>query len=140
MLLFRMPWLPEFLFTRKGCAAMRAMWRRVSAGRVDEYLLSVGHYAGIKAALDWYRANPLGAIDLGPIAVPTLYIVGERDNAVSKAAIAGAAAHMRGPYESVVCPGSHWIVDESLAAIQGPILSHIQRFGEQGKVAAVPLR
>ena len=71
----------------------------------------------MEAALAWYRAR--GAIrgPLGKIAVPTLYIWGDADDTVGRAAAEGTAADVSGPYQFEVLPGvGHFAADQ----VSGP--------------------
>ncbi len=107
------------------------MWAKIPSQRVDEYLQSVGTYRGMQAALDWYRANPISAIDLAPIRTPTLFIAGKSDQAISRAAVEGAKAFMQGPYQVVVSPKGHWLVEEDYQTVEAAIIAHLIRFGRQ---------
>ncbi|MCX6130180.1 MAG: alpha/beta hydrolase, partial [Proteobacteria bacterium] len=119
------------LFTKNKAKLLKAMWAKIPSQRVDDYLQSVGSYRGMKAALDWYRANPLSAIDLAPIHTPTLFIAGKKDQAVSRAAVEGAGAFMQGPYQVIVSPKGHWLVEEDYQTVEEAIKSHLQRFAMQ---------
>ena len=68
----------------------------------------------MEAALAWYRAR--GAIrgPLGPIRVPTLYIWGDADDTVGRAAAEGTVDFIAAPYRFEVLPGvGHFAADQA---------------------------
>jgi pimeloyl-ACP methyl ester carboxylesterase len=80
----------------------------------------------MQAALTWYRAR--GAIrgPLGPIRVPTLYIWGDADDTVGRAAAVGTKDFIDAPYRLEVLPGvGHFAADQALERINELLLQHI---------------
>ena len=66
------------------------------------YADTLGTTSALGAALDWYRANPIPSpITLGPIKVPTLYIWGSDDFALSREAAEDTAQFVHAPYQFV---------------------------------------
>ena len=60
--------------------------RKVPRTRIEEYVQRLREPGALTAALNWYRANKLSAMDVGPVAVPTLYVWGTEDVAVGSTA------------------------------------------------------
>jgi pimeloyl-ACP methyl ester carboxylesterase len=65
-------------------------------------------------------------MEVGPISVPTLYIWGEDDQSVGRAAATYTAQHVTGPYRFEAIPGiAHFITDQIPAAVTRLLLSHL---------------
>ena len=78
--------------------------------------------------VNWYRATPLWEHPGLPIPVeaPALMVWSDGDTAVSRAAVEGNAAWMRGPYRLEVFSGvSHWIPDETPDRLADLVLEHV---------------
>jgi len=93
----------------------------------EEYLSVLGDPGALEAALAWYRAaGALATMDVGPVAVPTLYIWGEDDHSVGRSAASFTAQHVTGPYRFEVLPGiGHFITDQIPAVVTRLLLSHL---------------
>ena len=94
---------------------------------VAEYMSVLGEPAALEAALAWYRAaGTLTAVDVGPVAVPTLYIWGDRDATVGPSAARFTADFVTGPFRFEVLPGvGHFVTDEAPEAVTRLLLSHL---------------
>ena len=80
----------------------------------------------MEAALAWYRAR--GAIrgPLGPIRVPTLYIWGDADDTVGRAAAEGTVDFIAAPYRFEVLPGvGHFAADQAPERVCELMLEHL---------------
>ena len=81
---------------------------------IERHLAVLGNKDAMEAALAWYRAR--GAIrgPLGPIRVPTLYIWGDADDTVGRAAAEGTVDFIAAPYRFEVLPGvGHFAADQA---------------------------
>ena len=81
---------------------------------IEKHLAVLGNKDAMEAALAWYRAR--GAIrgPLGPIRVPTLYIWGDADDTVGRAAAEGTVDFIAAPYRFEVLPGvGHFAADQA---------------------------
>ena len=89
----------------------------------------LGEPAAIEAALAWYRAaGSLTAVEVGPIAVPTLYVWGDRDATVGPAAARYTADFVAAPFRFEVLPGvGHFVTDEAPEAATALLASHLDR-------------
>ena len=86
----------------------------------------LGNAVTMEAALTWYRAR--GAIrgPLGPIRVPTLYIWGDADDTVGRAAAEGTADYVAAPYRFEVLPGGgHFTQDQMPATVNALLLTYL---------------
>jgi pimeloyl-ACP methyl ester carboxylesterase len=74
-----------------------------------------------------YRAVPFEILDqLGPVATPTLFVWGDRDPFITRAAAEKCARHVTGPYRYVALPGAtHWLPDESAGDLAPLLLDHL---------------
>ena len=94
---------------------------------IAEYLSVLGNPAALEAALAWYRAaGALANMEVGPVEVPTLYIWGDRDASVGRAAAEWTAEHVRGPYQFTAVPGvGHFVTDEAPDLVTKAMLQHV---------------
>jgi pimeloyl-ACP methyl ester carboxylesterase len=101
----------------------------VPPASVDEYLGVVGTPAALDSALAWYRAaGALTQIEIGPIAVPTLYIWGEDDASVGRSAAEGTAAFVTADYTFRPLAGvGHFATDQEPEVVTELLLAHVRR-------------
>ena len=102
---------------------------RVPAAAIAEYLSVLGNPAALEAALAWYRAaGALANMEVGVVTVPTLYLWGDADASVGRAAAAGTAEYVKAPYQFVALPGlGHFLTDEAPEPISAALLQHLDR-------------
>jgi pimeloyl-ACP methyl ester carboxylesterase len=100
---------------------------------VDAYLSRLGDPAALEAALQWYRAAQSGGglgTSLPAIDVPTLYVWGDSDSTVGRAAAEATATYVKGPYYFEVVEGAgHFLTDQVAPHVTRLLLEHIQRHG-----------
>jgi pimeloyl-ACP methyl ester carboxylesterase len=130
--LFQLPELPERFLSRPGAfvRALRRTGQTPERARRDEAALASlgGLRAAVAGGVNWYRATPLWEHPGLPIPVeaPALMVWSDGDTAVSRAAVEGNAAWMRGPYRFEVFSGvSHWIPDEAPDRLAELVLEHV---------------
>lgn len=98
---------------------------------LDEYVGVLTQPGALTAALNWYRSlSPddapavLGA--LKPVTVPTLYVWGDGDTALGRAAAEATAEHVEGPYRFEALAGvGHWIPEEIPERLNELLLEHL---------------
>ena len=93
---------------------------------IERHLAVLGNRQAMEAALAWYRAR--GAIrgPLGPIRVPTLYIWGDADDTVGRAAAEGTVDFIAAPYRFEVLPGvGHFAADQAPERVCELMLEHL---------------
>jgi pimeloyl-ACP methyl ester carboxylesterase len=98
----------------------------VPAEAIENHLAVLGNEDAMEAALAWYRAR--GAIrgPLGPIRVPTLYIWGDADDTVGRAAAEGTVDFIAAPYRFEVLPGvGHFAADQAGERVCELMLEHL---------------
>ena len=83
----------------------------------------------MEAALAWYRAaGSLDAVTVGPIAVPTVYLWGDADATVGRAAARWTAEFVTGDYRFEVLPGvGHFITDQVPEVVTAHLLAQLAR-------------
>ena len=85
----------------------------------------------LESAIAWYRAAPSG--ELKPSAVPkvmqpTLYLWGDADPTVGRAAAEGTREYVEGPYRfEVIKGGSHFLSDQFPSVVSALLLEHIRQ-------------
>jgi hypothetical protein len=84
-------------------------------------------FAGDTAALAWYRARGERQ-PLGPIAVPTVYIWGDADDTVGRAAAEGTGEFIAAPYRFEALSGvGHYAADQVPERVTTLLLEHLAR-------------
>lgn len=128
---FQWPWLPEWFLLRNGAKALRDVWRKSSPDQVAAYLTVIGNTKGLKASLNYYRAN-YGMLTkgdevnaFGDISIPTLMLWGKRDFAIGNTGVVGTAQYMKGPYRLAELDATHWLVQEVPEECATEILAHL---------------
>lgn len=113
----------------------------VPATDVDAYLARLGDEPALDAALNWYRAaRPRSSggsaapstsareRELPAISVPTLYLWGDADATVGRAAAEATGSYVTGHYRFEVIRGAgHFLTDQAGAHVTGALLDHLAR-------------
>jgi pimeloyl-ACP methyl ester carboxylesterase len=100
----------------------------VPASSIDEYLAVVGSTEALEAALAWYRAaGTLSEIDTDIITVPTMYLWGDDDASVGRAAAEATAAFVSGEYAFHPLAGvGHFATDQEPDLVTELLLGHLR--------------
>ena len=100
----------------------------VPEASIAEYLSVLGTPPALEAALAWYRAaGALANLEVGPVAMPTLYLWGDNDASVGRAAAEWTAEHIRGRYTFRVLSGcGHFLTDERPEVVTEALLQHVR--------------
>jgi pimeloyl-ACP methyl ester carboxylesterase len=112
------------------CAWLRTRHTRegVPKEAIDRHLSVLGTAPAMEAALAWYRARG-ERMPLGPIKVPTLYVWGDTDDTVGRAAAEGTGEFIDAPYRFEVLPGvGHYAADQMPARVNKLLLEHLGRY------------
>jgi len=101
----------------------------VPPAAIAAHLSVIGNPAAMEAALAWYRARGVRHEPVGPTKIPTLYIWGDADDTVGRAAAEGTAAFIDAPYQfEVLAGGGHYPADQFPERVSALMLEHLGRF------------
>jgi pimeloyl-ACP methyl ester carboxylesterase len=110
---------------------LRERWAAagVPAAAMEKHLSVIGNKEAMEAALTWYRARGAIRSPLGPIRRPTLYIWGDADDTVGRAAAEGTEDFVAAPYRFEILPGGgHFVADQSPDRVNELLLQHIANY------------
>ncbi|MBP6003089.1 MAG: alpha/beta hydrolase [Pyrinomonadaceae bacterium] len=126
MFFFQLPSLPEFRLRQSNFGPLaRAICESTakpgvfSDEEIGEYRKAWGREFAITAMLNYYRANIVKRIfgkssGLTKIAIPTLFIYGEKDRAVVPQTVEGIGDMIDAPFtEHRIAESGHWVQQES---------------------------
>ena len=114
-----------------GARALRERLTRsgLPAAAIEQHLRVLGNEGAMEAALAWYRARGAIRSPLGSIKVPVLYIWGDADDTVGRAAAEGTRDFVCGPYEFAILPGiSHFAAEHAPERVTELLLAHLARY------------
>ncbi len=118
-----------------GAAPLRSLLASWGAGPTDieAYLATLGNHDALDAAINWYRAMGSSTpqpSDVGPVAVPTMFVWGDDDASVGRIAAEATADFVDGPYRFVEVPGGkHCITDQSPGLFTDLLIEHVRSRG-----------
>ena len=124
MLLFQLPWLPEWLLGRLSPRGIPGLPPAMAA----EYTAQLQDWDTCRAMLNWYRALPLARPGAAarPVAVPAMLIWSDADPYLGRRGAELTARHVRAPYRLEILPGvHHWIPELAPRRTAELILRHI---------------
>ena len=127
MAFFQQPEVPEEALLKDDAAALRGLYTGVPADAIEEYVREFTEPGVLTAALNYYRALPLGGRpEMEPVTSPTLYVWGTEDVALGREAAEATEEHVRGPYRFEVLEGvSHWIPEAAPDQLNRLLLEHL---------------
>lgn len=127
--LFQLPKLPELLFEKfpkigLGLLKNSGMTKQQLAIFKTEML----EQDRLSYSLNWYRALPFNARfqRFDPVTVPTLFIGGTQDVAISDAGVKLNQRYVQAPYRKVMLEANHWLPVQQAAVVSQLILEQIQ--------------
>jgi len=129
---FRLPAVPErVLLARNGLVLERALRRSgLDADRAAAYVEAMQAPGALTAALNWYRAaSPVALGRFGPVSPPTLYVWGNRDTALGRAAATETASFVTGPYRFVELDAAHWLPEAEPERVTALVREHLEAHG-----------
>jgi pimeloyl-ACP methyl ester carboxylesterase len=122
---FQLPALPESMVRSKLSKSLRDSG--LPADFAERYAEAMAGQGALTGALNWYRGIPFSMRQpLGRITVPTSYIWGRHDFALSRRAVELTADYVVGPYEVVELEAGHWLPETQPDAVAGAILARVQ--------------
>jgi len=118
----------EDLLLANDAAALRiGFGDAVPADTIDQHIALLTQPGALTAALNWYRAAGEGWRTIAPVTVPTTFVWGTEDIAVSRAAADACADYVEAPYDFVVLDQvSHWIPEQVPDTLSRLILDRAQ--------------
>jgi pimeloyl-ACP methyl ester carboxylesterase len=138
--LFKAPFhLAELLLKAWNFRGLRKAYDgKLPAPLVEANVSRLREPGALTAALNWYRALAV-SLRIGPVAVPTMYVWGDCDQALGPVAAKATAAHVSGPYRFEILEGaSHWLLEERANAVGDFILQHLQTRHQSPSDSGVP--
>ena len=126
----------EFLDPAAGSRLLAddAAWVRTRLARngvpeaaIALHLSVIGNPSAMEAALAWYRARGERQ-PIGPTKVPTLFIWGDADDTVGRAAAEGTGEFIAADYQFAALPGvGHYAADQVPQRVTALLLDHLGR-------------
>jgi epoxide hydrolase 4 len=131
MFFFQLPWLPEFLLSRRQGRATSELIRKTSRNparfpdeALEIYRANAARPGGLTAMLNWYRALFRGgglrrfrAGNVPIINIPTLFLWGDADVALSLRTTRGTEQYVSNLTFRVLPGVSHWVQQEAPEAV-----------------------
>jgi pimeloyl-ACP methyl ester carboxylesterase len=122
---FQLPALPESMVRRRLSKSLRDSG--LPADFAERYAEAMAEPGALTGALNWYRGIPFSMRQpLGRITVPTSYVWGRHDLALSRRAAELTADYVVGPYEVVELEAGHWLPETKPDAVASAILARVQ--------------
>src|SRR5262245_11556138 len=121
------------LLLADGSRRLRERWTAagLSAAAIEAHLSVIGDPAAMEGMLAWYRARGALRAPLGPIRVPTLYVWGDADDSVGRAAAEGTRDFVTGDYRFATLPGvGHFAADQAPERVSELLLAHLKAHSE----------
>ena len=121
---FQLPALPESVVRRQLSKSLRDSG--LPADFAERYAEAMAEPGVLTGALNWYRGIPFSVRQpLGRITVPTSFIWGRHDFALSRRAVELTADYVVGPYEVVELEAGHWLPETKPDAVADAILARV---------------
>ena len=99
----------------------------VPPAKIKKHLSVIGNPQAMEAALAWYRARGVTHRSVGPTKVPTLYIWGNADDTVGRAAAEGTVDFIAAPYQFAELQGvGHYPADQVPNKVSDLMLEHLR--------------
>lgn len=128
---FAKPDAPESMMAANDYAFLRKLWTGFDQRTADDFLAIFSQPEARTATINWYRALLLvpDAIDYQPISkTPVLFIWGNQDFALGRAAAEMTAQFVSGEYRFVELNAGHWLMEFNEPEVSAEVMDHIQKF------------
>ena len=119
---------PNILADNANWLRTRLTKNGVPPAAIEAHLSVIGNPAAMEAALAWYRARGVRHQPVGPTRVPTLFIWGDQDDTVGRAAAEGTGEFIAAPYQFAALAGvGHYAADQVPEQVNALLLAHLAR-------------
>lgn len=144
MFLFQLPRLPEWMLSARDYALVERTFKKSVArpgtftdSDIQVYKEALKQPGALTAAINYYRANGLSKFFKVPgrnshedngrkVRVPTLFIYGEKDQAVMPETVRNVGAHIDAPYSEVrIATSAHWVQNEAASEVNAALQSFL---------------
>jgi pimeloyl-ACP methyl ester carboxylesterase len=144
MFFFQLPRLPEWLMSARDYAFFERIFRKSVAreGAFTEtdiavYKNAIKEPGALTSAFNYYRANVFSKFFRMPrrdseeagddrVRVPTLFIYGEKDQAVLPETVRNVRAYVDAPYREVrIATSAHWVQNEAVSEVNAALHSFL---------------
>ena len=124
MLFFQLPLLPELVVRPLLAKTLRDTG--LPEDHVNANVSAMAEPGALTAAINWYRGLPFSIREpVGRIGVPTTYIWGRNDFALSRFAAERTATYVDGPYEFLDLDAGHWLPETEPEAVANAIIRRV---------------
>jgi len=127
--LFTMPLVPEALFTFNNLFVLGLLYSAMAPLEQAEYQAVFAEPRALTSALNWYREMDGGFGNdpqlINETSTPTLFIWGNRDEAVGRTAIQSQKKYMTGVYREIELDADHWLMSSHADEITRAVLEHL---------------
>lgn len=127
--LFQLPKLPELLFEKFPKIGLGLLKNSgMTKQQLEIFKTEMLEQDRLSYSLNWYRALPFNARfqRFDPVTVPTLFIGGTQDVAISDAGVKLNQRYVQAPYREVMLEANHWLPVQQAAVVSQLILEQIQ--------------
>jgi pimeloyl-ACP methyl ester carboxylesterase len=123
--LFQLPALPESVVRRSLAKSLRDSG--LPSDFADRYAQAMAEPGALTGALNWYRGIPFSTRPAaGRITVPTSYVWGRHDFALTRRVVELTADYVVAPYEVVELEAGHWLPETRPDAVAAAILTRVE--------------
>ena len=126
---FMIPWVPERVFAFQDFKLLKNLYTDHGNSTINEYLKVFSEPQALSGALNWYRASfrhDKMEIENFPITIPVLFVWGNEDPAIGRAAVIAQRPMMPQDYTEVELKSGHWLM-ESPERINIIVLQHLEK-------------
>ncbi|MEN8418056.1 alpha/beta fold hydrolase [Acinetobacter radioresistens] len=127
--LFQLPKLPELLFEKFPKIGLGLLKNSgMTKQQLEIFKTEMLEQGRLSYSLNWYRALPFNARfqRFDPVTIPTLFIGGTQDVAISDAGVKLNQRYVQAPYREVMLEANHWLPVQQAAVVSQLILEQIQ--------------
>lgn len=126
----RLPFIPELLIRRNDFKMFKRIWKNSSSEEVAYHLSIFRNKASLTGAINYYRANYriINTLIIGDIITPTLYIWGQKDNALGETAAKATAEYIKGEFTFFELVGGHWLMQTNYSEVENAVTEHLNHY------------